>query len=141
MNIQDASGKRRYEIRREQPHVSRKAHEIDVLLFERRNNQLVERLALESLRGDHACFQAPSASLSIPCAPSRLLRTSAISASGMRPAATLSANASKLEPRPESRTAMRFFMSEKINTVPQAGKTPSQWKHASRGEERPKLEP
>ena len=47
---------------------------------------------------------------SIPGALSRLLMTIAISASGMRPAAMLSASASKFEPRPESSTPMRFFV-------------------------------
>ncbi len=63
MDIQDASGKRRYEIGRKQPHVARQAHEIDVFLLQRGDNELVVRLALESLRGNHACFEAPRARL------------------------------------------------------------------------------
>jgi hypothetical protein len=35
----------------------------------------------------------------------------------MRPEATLDASASKLDPRPESRTPMRFFMQAEISTV------------------------
>ena len=66
MNIQDASGKRRHKIRRKQPHVSREAHEIDFLFFQRRDNELVVRLALESLRRDHARFEAPRARLVDP---------------------------------------------------------------------------
>jgi hypothetical protein len=39
--------------------------------------------------------------------------TTAISALGMRPAATLSASASKFEPRPLKSKPMRFFINEK----------------------------
>ena len=46
----------------------------------------------------------------IPGAPSRLLMTMAISAPGMRPAATLSASASKFDPRPLRSTAIFLVM-------------------------------
>src|SRR5262249_11166744 len=49
---------------------------------------------------------------SIPGAPSRLLTTRAISAPGMRPAETLSARASKFEPRPLRRMPSRLAMKE-----------------------------
>src|SRR6185437_2384027 len=50
---------------------------------------------------------------SMPSAFSRWLMTTEISASGMRPEATLCARASKFEPRPESRMPMRFFHGRK----------------------------
>jgi hypothetical protein len=41
----------------------------------------------------------------------------AISALGIRPEAALKASASKFDPRPESRTPMRFFMQGEISTI------------------------
>src|ERR1700739_3305863 len=57
-----------------------------------------------------------AAARSSPGALGLLLMTMEISALGMRPAETLSARASKLEPRPLRRTPMRLSMKEKVNT-------------------------
>src|SRR5580704_14381537 len=56
-----------------------------------------------------------SIALARPGAPSRLLITNAIWASGRRPAATLSAKASKFEPRPLRRTPIRFGISGEVS--------------------------
>src|SRR5579863_2439648 len=63
-----------------------------------------------------------AAARSRPGALGLLLMTTEISALGMRPAETLSARASKLEPRPLRRTPMRWVMNRKLNTGAGGGK-------------------
>src|SRR6266849_511926 len=64
---------------------------------------------------------------SMPGAPSRLLTTTAISALGMRPAATLSASASKFEPRPLNSTPMRVAINKENEHSRGEGQNREDW--------------
>src|SRR5208337_2537565 len=66
-----------------------------------------------------------------PRASGLLLMTMAISALGMRPAATLSASASKFEPRPLKSTPMRFVIWKKLNTPGHVGQMSEPCAHES----------
>ena len=110
MNIEDAIGKRRDEIGREETHVSGEADEIDSLSCRAATTRRSYASRSSPLEGMTRVGRPRPLARSIPAAPSRLLRTRAISALGMRPESTLSAKATKLDPRPLRRTPMRLFM-------------------------------
>ncbi len=110
MNVKDAPRKLLHEPRRKQPHVSRKTHQVN-FVFLRSAATTSRSCSARSLflDGITSAVSPSRRAVSIPPASSRLEITTAMRASGIRPAATFLAMASKFEPRPESRMP-RFFM-------------------------------
>ena len=94
MNVQYLVRKLFYEPGRKQPHVSRKADEIDFVLLQRGYHFAVVIFTLLAFRWNDQCLKSTRTGLtSFPTAPE----------------ATFLAMASKLEPRPESRM-LKFFI-------------------------------
>jgi len=113
VNIQDAVQKFCDKKGRQKAHVSGETDQLNLVFVENRSDLAVVHFALQAFRRNHArldstCFRA----LDAGCAFAMLM-TTAISAFGILPAATLSASASKFEPRPLKSTPMRFFINGK----------------------------
>src|SRR5579862_3516363 len=63
MDVENAIVESSHELRREEPHISRQAYQVNALFLQGRNYQLIVGLALESLRRNYPCFDSQRASL------------------------------------------------------------------------------
>ena len=110
MNIQDPLRELLHEPWREQAHVSSQADQIDLVLLQRSHDFAIMLFARSlPLEGMTSGSSPMRRAVSIPPASVRLEMTTAMRASGIFPAATFLAMASKFEPRPERRMP-RFFI-------------------------------
>src|SRR5260370_19627357 len=113
MNIQVAIRKFGDKKRREQAHVSRETDEVDFVLVKNGGNLPIVDFAFEALRRNDASLDAAGFGALNAGSAFAIADDDGNLRVGNPSPATLSASASKFEPRPLQSTAIRFFLNEK----------------------------
>lgn len=103
MDIENPPRKLLHKPWRKQTHVPGKANQIDIMLLEHTDNFAVMLFRVLPFDGITTALRPRCRAVATPGASARLEITTAMRASAMRPASTLSAIATKFEPRPERR--------------------------------------
>ena len=101
MDIQNPVRKLLHKPRRQQPHITRKADQLNAMLFQRGHNFTIVIFARLAFGRNDQSIEPALGAVAMPGASALFEMTTAMRASEMRPVSMLSAMATKFDPRPE----------------------------------------